>query len=98
MKTPRNRRTVKPKQPAQPSGPPALPPIECVVVLMLENRSFDHLFGKWPGAAGIAQGSFSNRPNPLAPASPAGNAPIPAGQPALYATAQGQGPGHSLDA
>jgi phospholipase C len=23
-----------------------LPPIQCVVVLMLENRSFDHLFGK----------------------------------------------------
>ena len=51
---------------------PALPPIQCVVVLMLENRSFDHLFGKWPGAAGLNLGPFSNRPNPAAPAA-AGN-------------------------
>jgi len=86
---------VKPKLAG---GPAALPPIDCVVVLMLENRSFDHLFGKWPGAAGLAQGPFSNRPNPLAPASPAsGNSPIPAGQPALFSVAQGQGPGHALD-
>jgi phospholipase C len=76
---------------------PGLPPIACVVVLMLENRAFDHLFGKWPGVAGLTQGPFANRPNPLAPASPAVNSPIAAGQPALFSVAQGQGPGHALD-
>src|SRR5271166_5117006 len=59
-----------------------LPSIQCVVVLMLENRSFDHLFGKWPGVSGLAQGPFSNRPNPAAPANAAGNPAIAAGQPA----------------
>jgi phospholipase C len=73
-----------------------LPPIQCVVVLMQENRSFDHLFGTWPGASGLKQGPFSNRPNPAAPAA-AGNKAIAAGQPALFSVAQGQGPGHSLD-
>lgn len=63
---------------------------------MLENRSLDHLFGKWPAVAGLAQGPFSNRPTPLAPPGPA-NAPIAAGQPALFSVTQGQGPGHSLD-
>jgi phospholipase C len=66
------------------------------VVLMEENRPFDHLFGKWPGVAGLSQGSFSNRPNPAAPAGP-GNVAISAGQPALFAVSQGQGPGHSLN-
>jgi phospholipase C len=74
----------------------ALPPIECVVVLMQENRTFDHLFGKWPGAAGIGSGSYSNRPKPSLPAGP-GNLAISAGQPAQFTVAQGQGPGHSLD-
>jgi phospholipase C len=74
----------------------ALPPIDCVVVLMQENRSFDHLFGNWPAVAGLAQGPFSNRPDPSKPAG-AGNAAISAGQPALFAVAQGQGPGHSLE-
>src|ERR1700691_1693167 len=75
---------------------PKWPPIQCVVVLMLENRSFDHLFGEWPGVSGLKQGPFSNRPNPAAPAA-AGNNAIAAGQPALFSVAQGQGPGHSLD-
>ncbi len=73
------------------------PPIQCVVVLMLENRSFDHLFGTWPGVSGLAQGPFSNRPNPAAAASAKGNAAIAAGQPALFTVAQGQGPSHSVD-
>jgi phospholipase C len=72
-------------------------PIECVVVLMLENRSLDHLFGRWPGVAGLSQGPFTNRVNPALPAG-AGNAAISAGQPALFTVTQGQGPGHSLDA
>jgi phospholipase C len=63
---------------------------------MQENRSFDHLAGKWPGVAGLAQGPFSNRPDPSTPAN-AGNTPILAGKPALFSVAQGQGPGHSLD-
>ncbi len=86
------RTTAKVDAPA----PGRLPPIECVVVLMLENRSFDHLFGQWPGVAGLAQGPFSNRPNPAARAG-AGNKAIRAGQPALFSVAQGQGPSHSLD-
>jgi phospholipase C len=79
-------------------SPAALPPIQCVVVLMLENRSFDHLFGNWPGVPGLADGPFSNRPNPAAPASATGQQAIAEGQPALFSVAQGQGPGHSLDA
>jgi phospholipase C len=74
-----------------------LPPIQRVVVLMLENRSFDHLFGKWPGVSGLAPGPFSNRANPGAPAGATGNKAIKAGQPALFTVAQGQGPSHSLD-
>jgi phospholipase C len=76
---------------------PALPPIQCIVVLMLENRSFDHLFGNWPGVSGLSQGPFSNRPNPAAIAGAPGNTPIAAGQPALFTVTQGQGPSHSLD-
>jgi phospholipase C len=75
----------------------ALPPIQCVVALMLENRSFDHLFGAWPGASGLNQGPFSNRPNPAVKAGAPGNKAISAGQPALFTVAQGQGPSHSLD-
>ena len=74
----------------------ALPSIDCVVVLMQENRPFDHLFGRWPGAAGIGTGAYSNRPNPLLPADTA-NLAISAGQPAQFTVAQGQGPGHTLD-
>ena len=94
------RRARAPKAITRADSPPAsapLPPIQCVVVLMLENRSFDHLFGKWPGVSGLAQGPFSNRPNPSAAANASGNQPITEGQPALFAVAQGQGPGHSLD-
>src|SRR5207245_9440429 len=29
-------------------------PIDHIVVLFLENRSFDHLFGTYPGAEGLA--------------------------------------------
>ena len=76
----------------------ALPPIHCVVVLMLENRSFDHVFGNWPGVAGLSEGPFANRPNPAAAAAPSTNKAIAEGQPALFTVAQGQGPGHSVDA
>ena len=96
-------RKAKPLAKASPRAPRtggpgagALPPIDCVVVLMQENRTLDHLFGKWPGAAGIGSGSYSNRPEPSRPAGP-GNLAISAGQPAQFTVAQGQGPGHSLD-
>ena len=36
-------------------GPPdTRVPIDHVIVLFLENRSFDHLFGTYPGANGLA--------------------------------------------
>lgn len=38
---------------AQPAPPQGLEKIEHVVVLYLENRSFDHLFGNFPGAEGL---------------------------------------------
>ncbi|HYU45158.1 MAG TPA: alkaline phosphatase family protein [Terriglobales bacterium] len=34
-------------------------PIQHVVVIMLENRSFDHLFGTYPGANGATKGTLS---------------------------------------
>jgi len=98
-RSPRTRSAIrnKPKPAGRPpAGSAALPPIDCVVVLMQENRAFDHLFGKWPGAAGLGTGAYSNRPNPLLPAG-AGNSPVNAGQPAQFTVAQGQGPGHTLD-
>jgi kumamolisin len=99
MSTPRHktRPTPRLKSSARTAPASSLPPIHCVVVLMLENRSFDHLFGTWPGVSGLAEGPFSNRPNPAAAASAKGNAAIAAGQPALFTVAQGQGPSHSLD-
>ena len=36
------------------AGPPGLSKVEHIVVLYLENRSFDHLFGAFPGANGLA--------------------------------------------
>ncbi len=39
---------------AQTQAPAGLNQIETIVVLYLENRSFDHLFGNFPGANGLA--------------------------------------------
>src|SRR5215468_2908310 len=39
---------------AEAGGPEGLGKIEHVVVIYLENRSFDHLFGAFPGANGLA--------------------------------------------
>jgi phospholipase C len=93
----RPRRTPPAPPPGGRAAGLALPPIDCVVVLMLENRPFDHLFGKWAGVAGLAQGPFSNRPNPALAPNPNTNAAIAAGQPALFSVTQGQGPAHALD-
>lgn len=45
----------------KPAPASALPPIQCIVVLMLENRSFDHVFGKWPGVSGLSGGCANRR-------------------------------------
>ena len=40
-------------------------PIKRVLYLMLENRSFDHLFGRFPGANGASVGNDEGRERPL---------------------------------
>ncbi len=42
-------------------------PIKHVVILMKENRSFDHVFGRFPGADGTRVGSYHGRRIPLLP-------------------------------
>jgi phospholipase C len=44
----------------QVSPPPATTPIQHVVVILKENRSFDNYFGSFPGADGATQGTLSN--------------------------------------
>ena len=70
--------------------------IEHVVVLMLENRSFDHLFGYYPGANGL-KGEEYNLLNPFQPVSDS-NPRFMVGDAAPWQITQGQGPGHSLNA
>jgi phospholipase C len=40
-------------------------PIKRVVYLMLENRSFDNMFGRFPGARGVTEGVRNGREVPL---------------------------------
>lgn len=68
--------------------------IEHVVVLMLENRAFDHLFGFRPGVDGLKGDEF-NLLDPSSPQSLA-NPPFTVGTGAPYAVAVGEGPGHSV--
>jgi phospholipase C len=42
-------------------------PIKQVIYLMLENRSFDNLFGKFPGVNGATVGVLNGREKPLIP-------------------------------
>jgi phospholipase C len=70
--------------------------IEHVVVLMLENRSFDHLFGLFPGADGIVGTGAANLLHPSLPES-ATNPRFPAEKGAPFAIDKGQGPSHSLN-
>jgi phospholipase C len=53
-------------------GPAHLPehiPIDHVVFIIKENRTFDHYFGKYPGADGVSIGTtFAGRRVPLRPA------------------------------
>ena len=62
------------------TSPPGLAKIKRVVVLMFENRSFDHIFGALPGVNGLFQNgqinqNYYNLPNPLAEPS-ASNLPV----------------------
>jgi phospholipase C len=41
-----------------PSTPQATTPLEHIVLIFKENRSFDHYFGKFPGANGATQGEM----------------------------------------
>lgn len=72
------------------------PKIDFVVVLMLENRSFDHIFGFFPGANGL-KGTEFNLLKPFDPPSDA-NPKFNVGEGANFAIARGLGPGHSLKA
>ena len=72
------------------------PKIDFVVVLMLENRSFDHIFGSFPGANGL-EGTEFNLLKPFDPQSDA-NPKFAVGNNAAFAISRGLGPGHSLKA
>lgn len=63
---------------------------------MLENRSFDHLFGFRPGVEGL-KGTEFNLLDPSKPESST-NPAFHATGGANYATESGQGPGHSITA
>ena len=93
----------KPARPGKPAKPGKPKPdtngrrIDHVVVLMLENRSFDHLLGFRPGVSGLT-GSESNLLDPSRPKS-ATNPAITVAQGAPFSFAPpSQGPGHSFNA
>jgi phospholipase C len=69
--------------------------IDHVVVLMLENRSFDHLFGFRPGVNGLTGDEF-NLSDPGQPESPT-NPAFRVGNAAPFAVPVGKGPLHSLE-
>lgn len=73
----------------------AKPHIEHFVVLMMENRSFDHIFGYRPGVNGL-KGNESNLLNPASPES-ATNPAFVVSNAAPYAVTTGNGPGHSIE-
>jgi len=68
--------------------------IEHFVVLMLENRTFDHIFGFRTGVNGL-KGTESNFLDPSQPAS-ASNPSFVVTNTAPYAVPIGGGPGHLL--
>jgi phospholipase C len=82
--------------PAPPAPPSAKSRIEHVVVLMMENRSFDHIFGYRKGIDGLTGKEF-NLLNPAQPESDK-NPSFPVNNGAPWAVLAGQGPGHSLNA
>ena len=66
-----------------------MPQIDFVVVLMLENRSFDHLFGFFPGVNGLTGNEF-NLIHPF-DAESDDNPKFAVGQNASYAISVGDG-------
>jgi phospholipase C len=84
--------------------PPAQSRIKHVVVLMLENRSFDHLFGFFTPATGQTienlrggNAALSNLLDPSKPAS-GSNPAVPVAHPAPFAVHDKEGPSHSFNA
>lgn len=64
-RTPARRPTAPPRH----RGLPPDVPIEHVVFVIKENRTFDHFFGRYPGADGATTGvTFDGRTVPLGPA------------------------------
>jgi len=84
------------KKPPLPSSPTGAPTIEHVVVLMMENRSFDHIFGYRHGVNGL-KGNESNLLDPTKPESNS-NPSFIVNNGAPDAVLAGQGPGHSINA
>jgi phospholipase C len=79
--------------------------IEHVVVLMLENRSFDHMLGRLPGVNGILDAKAHVKPDLFNFAKPGdtSSTKYPAGSPASFAVPTADiskegfgGPGHSF--
>ena len=81
-----------------------MPPINHFIVLMLENRSFDHLFGFFPPPAGqTIENLLALEPAPanlLDPSQPESgtNPAFAASQPAPFAVHDKEGPSHSFNA
>ncbi|CAB1128074.1 Phosphoesterase [Candidatus Hydrogenisulfobacillus filiaventi] len=68
-------------QPARASRPPAgHPPIRHVIEIMLENHTFDNLFGRFPGADGVPAGVKLPNPDTNYVAPPVSPAPAPANE------------------
>jgi phospholipase C len=70
--------------------------IDHIVVLMLENRSFDHIFGFRNGINGLT-GNESNLLDPSQPGSDS-NPAFVVNTGAPYTVLAGKGPGHSIHA
>jgi phospholipase C len=73
-----------------------MPDIQHFVVLMLENRSFDHIFGYRDGVNGL-KGIETNLLNPAEPQGPT-NPAIKVSNAEPYSIAAGEGPSHSFNA
>jgi phospholipase C len=73
-----------------------LPAIQHFVVLMLENRSFDHIFGYRKGVNGLS-GTESNLLDPSEPQGPT-NPALKVSNAEPYSISAGQGPSHSFNA
>lgn len=71
-------------------------PVENVIVLMLENRSFDHIFGYRGGVNGLT-GTETNPLNPTQPPSTT-NPVFKVSNAEPYSISAGEGPSHSLNA